>query len=506
MSHFIILVSSGSIPSLGQVRVEFLIFGLILIGIALFHKKTFLVAMTGLIVLLLFKLIFDPGFHLFEHIFGSLPFPEQLMAKDLRQGEWGILLNLSGLLLGFALLAKIFEESGVPDILPRYLPGDWTGPFLLLVFIFIISSFLDNIAGALIGASIAIIVFKKNVHIGFIVAIVAASNAGGSGSVIGDTTTTMMWIDGVSSFNVLHAYIAAVVAFLLFALFASRQQYKFQPVQKSLSTATQIDWKRVFVVLLVLIGAIISNVAYDMPALGVWIALLSGSIIIHIPWREISGALRGTIFLLTLVLCASMMPVEELPNASWESTLALGFLSAVFDNIPLTKLCIDQGHYDWGMLAYSVGFGGSMVWFGSSAGVAITSKFPEVGNVTKWVSKGWHVGLAFIIGFFALYFLRGWEPADSKKHKVINCPVPGCPMGNQSGELIKNFEYIYLLNTENISDSKNYFKHRMLQLTEFRDLQEKLCEKDTFWFEGKAKEIVSSQKSLHQFKYSSDDN
>jgi Na+/H+ antiporter NhaD/arsenite permease-like protein len=26
---------------------------------------------------------------------------------------------------------------------------------------------------------------------------VAASNAGGSGSVVGDTTTTMMWIDGL---------------------------------------------------------------------------------------------------------------------------------------------------------------------------------------------------------------------------------------------------------------------------------------------------------------------
>ena len=82
-----------------------------------------------------------------------------------------------------------------------------------------------------------------------------------------------------------------------------------------------------------------------------------------------------------------MMPVEELPNASWFTALALGFLSAVFDNIPLTKLCLDQGHYDWGMLAYTVGFGGSMIWFGSSAGVAITNKFPEARNVVHWVKE-----------------------------------------------------------------------------------------------------------------------
>ena len=205
-----------SVPSIGPVRLEFIIFGLILLGVALFHKQTFWVAVIGLTVLLTFKLVFDPGFHLMEHLFGTTPFGEQIMDKGLRQGEWGILINLLGLLLGFAILSKIFEESGVPDILPRFLPDDWKGPFILLIFVFILSSFLDNIAAALIGGAIAIVVFKKRVHIGYIAAMVAASNAGGSGSVVGDTTTTMMWIDGVSAFNVLHAYIAAGIALVVF--------------------------------------------------------------------------------------------------------------------------------------------------------------------------------------------------------------------------------------------------------------------------------------------------
>jgi len=102
----------------------------------------------------------------------------------------------------------------------------------------------------------------------------------------------------------------------------------------------------------------------------------------------------------------------------------------VFDNIPLTKLCIDQGHYDWGMLAYTVGFGGSMIWFGSSAGVAITNKFPEARNVGNWIRKGWHITFAYIIGFFALYLIMGWEPADNSKHKEKDCPVKDCPMAN----------------------------------------------------------------------------
>lgn len=427
-----LFAGEGKIPTIGPIRLEFIIFGLILLCVAIFHKHTFMVALTGFAVLLVFKLIFDPGFNLFEHMFGSTPFGEQIMDKELRQGEWGIILNLLGLLLGFAVLSKIFEESHVPDILPRYLPDDWKGPFLLLIFVFILSSFLDNIAAALIGGTIALVVFKNKVHIGYIAGIVAASNAGGAGSVLGDTTTTMMWIGGVSALNVLHAYVAAVAAFLFFALFSSQQQDKYHRIAKDPVEGIKIEWKRLVVVAMILAGAILSNILYDMPALGVWIALVLGILVIRVPWKEVPLALKGTIFLLCLVMCASMMPVEELPNASWMTALALGFLSAVFDNIPLTKLCLDQGHYDWGMLAYTVGFGGSMVWFGSSAGVAITNKFPEGRNVVLWIRRGWHVAAGYVIGFAFLFLLLGWEPGDSKEHKVINCPVPGCPMANAS--------------------------------------------------------------------------
>jgi len=439
--------AGGNGPSIGPIRVEFIIFGFILLGVALFHHQTFRVAVIGLTVLLTFKLLFDPGFHLMEHLFGEAPMGEQLMDKAMRQGEWGIIVNLLGLLLGFAILSKIFEESGVPDVLPRFLPSDWKGPFILLVFVFILSSFLDNIAAALIGGTIALVVFKKKVHIGYIAAIVAASNAGGSGSVVGDTTTTMMWIDGVSALNVLHGFIAAGVALLFFAWFAAHQQDKYQPIHKDPDNNARIDWLKIFNVGLILAGAIISNILYDMPALGVWIAIVIGALIRPVPWKEVPGAIKGTIFLLCLVMCASMMPVEELPDASWVTAFSLGFLSAVFDNIPLTKLCLDQGHYDWGMLAYSVGFGGSMIWFGSSAGVAITNKFPEGRDVFLWVKNGWHIVVAYVIGFFTLYLIMGWEPADNKEHKIINCPVPGCPMAGhvEKGEVPGTVGYLELI-------------------------------------------------------------
>jgi Na+/H+ antiporter NhaD/arsenite permease-like protein len=104
------------------------------------------------------------------------------------------------------------------------------------------------------------------------------------------------------------------------------------------------------------------------------------------------------------------MPVEALPPASWQSAFTLGFVSSVFDNIPLTALALNQGGYDWGVLAFAVGFGGSMVWFGSSAGVAISNLYPEAKSVFGWLKEGWWVAVGYVVGFFALILTLGWHP------------------------------------------------------------------------------------------------
>jgi Na+/H+ antiporter NhaD/arsenite permease-like protein len=107
---------------------------------------------------------------------------------------------------------------------------------------------------------------------------------------------------------------------------------------------------------------------------------------------------------------ASLMPVDTLPPPSSSIVFGLGLLSSVFDNIPLTALALRQGGYDWALLAYAVGFGGSMIWFGSSAGLALTGQFPEARSVVAWMRGGWHVALAYVIGFSVMLALRGWSP------------------------------------------------------------------------------------------------
>ena len=230
------------------------------------------------------------------------------------QHEWVILANLFLLLMGFALLSRHFEKSRIPDEMPAYLPDDWKGAFVLLVIVGVISSFLDNIAAALIGGTMARHVFRGKVHIGYLAAIVAASNAGGSGSVVGDTTTTMMWIDGVSPLSVLEAFVAASVAIVIFGIPAALQQHSYSPIIKEAPTGHQHRMgarrhrrghpgrgdpgerhrQSAFPALLDLIPVI---------GLAVWVVILVTAPLRRPDWEVMPETFKGTIFLLALVTC-----------------------------------------------------------------------------------------------------------------------------------------------------------------------------------------------------------
>jgi len=413
------MAAAPDLPAMFGIPLEFILFGLTLLGVAVFHHHTMRVALTGLVTISIYKIAFT-GFKTGAGVIGLVSHVNH---------EWVILANLLGLLMGFALLSRHFEKSHVPLVLPKYLPHDWKGGFLLLVMVWILSSFLDNIAAALIGGAMAHQLFRAKVHIGYLAAIVAASNAGGAWSVLGDTTTTMMWIAGVSPLQVFEAIIASTVALFIFGVPAAIKQHKYSPILGHAHEHTQVDWMRIGIVGLILILALATNVIVNVkftgqgdhfPFIGVavWGAILLSILARRPDWEVLPRAFRGSIFLLSLVLIASMMPVEKLPLASWRTAFGLGFVSAVFDNIPLTALALKQGGYDWGFVAYAVGFGGSMIWFGSSAGVALSNMYPEAKSVGQWVRHGWYVPVAYVAGFFVMLAVLNWHPDPDTPHKA----------------------------------------------------------------------------------------
>jgi Na+/H+ antiporter NhaD/arsenite permease-like protein len=388
------------------IPLEFVIFGLTLLGVASFHHHALAVAATGLAAVIALHVLEAPTFvtaidDVVAH-FGE---------------EWVVLANLLLLLLGFAVVSNQFERSKLPEAIPSFLPDGWIGGLTLLALVFCLSAFLDNIAGAIIGGVVARHVFPNGVTIAFQAAIVSAANAGGAGSVIGDTTTTMMWISGVGALELIPAFIGAFGALMVFGPLAARAQQRSSPLVRHRTADVAVDWSRAAIVVGVLATVVAVNVVANTyfpeleelaPALGLglWTALLVTAPLRRPDWSVLREAVKGALFLVTLVALASFMPVDRLPEPSSATVLGLGFLSAVFDNIPLTALALNQGGYDWPLLAYAVGFGGSMVWFGSSAGVALTNLFPEGRSVVQWLRFGWFIPLAYVFGFVAMLALR----------------------------------------------------------------------------------------------------
>lgn len=419
---------AGDTPTVAGIPIEFILFALTLLGVALFHNQTFNVALAGVSAVALYKIVFT-GFKTGAGVAG--------FAGHLGH-EWVTLANLFCLLMGFAVLARHFEKSHVPLVLPRFLPDDWKGAFLLLAMVWVISSFLDNIAAALIGGAMAHQLFKAKVHIGYLAAIVAASNAGGAFSVVGDTTTTMMWIAGVRPGQVFEAVLASAIALAISGYVAAKQQHAYSPILKNTHSHVRIDWGRIFIVALILVLAMTTNIVVNthyaaisdtFPFIGVavWVAIFATIPVRRHDWEVLGESLKGTFFLLFLVTTASMMPVETLPAASWQTAFGLGFVSAVFDNIPLTALAIRQDGYDWGFLAFGVGYGGSMLWFGSSAGVALSNMYPEAKSVGNWLRHGWHVALAYVVAFLTMVMVLGWHPEPLNKGTTV-VPAVSAPI------------------------------------------------------------------------------
>jgi hypothetical protein len=215
----------------------------------------------------------------------------------------------------------------------------------------------------------------------------------------------------------LPAFIGALVAFAVFAPLAAIAQQSTSPMIQTGLGHPVIDWVRagvvVFILAMLVSVNVVANSAFPQHeeiapvlGLGLWTAILVSAPLRSPAWASARHALHGSLFLVVLVALASLMPLENLPEPSTVTIFGLGVLSSVFDNIPLTALAINQGGYDWGLLAYAVGFGGSMVWFGSSAGVALTNLFPQGRSLFAWLREGWFVPLSFIVGFVAMVIVE----------------------------------------------------------------------------------------------------
>ena len=250
----------------------------------------------------------------------------------------------------------------MPDVLPRFLPDDWKGGFVLLVMVFVLSSFLDNIAAAMIGGTMARAgVPRQGAH-----RLPRGDRRRLQRRRLGQRGRRHHHHDDVdrrrrARSSVLDAYVAAArrarrvrhpgraAAAALLADHQGRAREHRASTGRAWSSS-RVDPGR---------GdrrqrgrqlrcpELLDRVSVHRRA--VWVAILVTAPLRQPDWELLPGAFKGTVFLLALVICASLMPVEKLPAASWQTALGLGFVSAVFDNIPLTALALEAGRLRLGL-------------------------------------------------------------------------------------------------------------------------------------------------------------
>ncbi len=438
---------------------SFALFVLMLVGLMIFHHHKLHIVICGFVLLSVMFMVHHQGLLPWGHHF----------AEHHRQH---LLIQLSLLLPGFALAAHYFEHSGASRAIAERLDwsgakermerslGAWTGKafgwcftrdVVLLWIVYWLSTVLDNIAAAMIGGTILMALYGSgNIPFRMLVGIIGASNLGGAGSPVGDTTTVMMFISEnpqIPVVQIMAAFVATIPAQCMLSVWAMRhdrvpaskqeakKDHMWEQEAKRLELAAkigeghaevdsegdalalaagahqkQMNWRMVLP-LLAVPGLIVGNVL-DQPGIGLWSGLFLGMLLGWVPfnWREGVKALPNTFFLVTLVGTAEMLPFEGLVpmvmeylrglEAAGVSAIAIALLlvalviiiallSAFFDNIPLMAVCLTLMRLglplNVGLTAYGLGFEGSAMWFGSSAGVALGLQYPEIYDTKKWI-------------------------------------------------------------------------------------------------------------------------
>lgn len=306
---------------------------------------------------------------------------------------------------------------------------------------FFLSAIIDNMTTMIIiSAILAQMVPEKKLKWFFFGMMVIAANAGGAWSPLGDVTTTMLWIamkiEPVSTIKRL--FLPSLMAMAAPFLIASFLPILKGNIEGDLDEVQSSRPKKISGVMLVagflaiLLVPLLKITIHLPPFLGMIGAF--GMLVIFaeiITSRRFSFPEIGTendhhsmlhhalmkievnnIFFFIGILLAvggleSVAIIFNLGEIAQNnmSTMAfinvIGFLSAVFDNVPLVAAAIGMfasianNDIAWHFLAYTAGTGGSMLVIGSAAGVIIMGKGVTFGWYLKNIS-----GLA-LIGYFA---------------------------------------------------------------------------------------------------------
>lgn len=301
---------------------------------------------------------------------------------------------------GFAIITDRIKSLNKVKLL-------WTVCFLT----FFLSAVLDNLTTTIVMVSLMKkLVRDRETRLFFCGMIVIAANSGGAWTVIGDVTTTMLWIaDKISTVEVMRSLILPSLTCMIIPLIIASLMLKGNVERPERNDAhynkTLKPWHSNLFLALGFAGLvfvpIFKSVTHLPPFMGMMFSLSVIWIISEFVKHDLDEATRSStnvvgvlkkidtasiLFFLGILLAVGTLQSSGVLRhvASWLTdnvgnmqvvALIIGLLSAVVDNVPLVAAGI--GMYDfarddtfWLFLAYCAGTGGSCLIIGSAAGVA----------------------------------------------------------------------------------------------------------------------------------------
>ena len=300
---------------------------------------------------------------------------------------------------------------------------------------FFISPVADNLTTALILSTVLFTIDKKNMA--FLVPgainIVVAANAGGAWSPFGDITTLMAWTAGKGEFvDFLYLFPAsflgwAVTAFLL-SLSVPKGEPAFDAATEKKPVVLDGGMTVAYLGVATIILAVLAHQFFHYPAM--W-GMMFGLAVLKLYAFQLkrSGAQSFDIFVNmqkvendTLLFFFGILSavgalhflgfleyVHELYGTvgSTAANVGVGFLSAVVDNVPVMSAILksspSMGIDQWMLVTMTAGVGGSLISFGSAAGVGVMGKLRGIYTFGSHMKHAWTVLVGYILSIIIWY-------------------------------------------------------------------------------------------------------
>ena len=307
------------------------------------------------------------------------------------------------------------------------------------VLAFFISPVADNLTTALILSTVLITIDKenKNFLVPGAINIVVAANAGGAWSPFGDITTLMVWIAGKGEFTeFLYLFPASfigwgVTAYLL-SLYVPNAEPHFDANEKK---ATIQEGGKTIIALfaLTIVMAVLSHQLLHLPAM--W-GMMFGLAILKVytykmnlkadsdhkvnPFAWIAKIENDTLLFFFGILAAvgglHFLGYLDYFTALYDKfgatavNIGVGFLSAIVDNVPVMSAVlkadpnmVPDPKAQWMLVTLTAGIGGSLISFGSAAGVGVMGKLHGIYTFSSHMKYAWTVLVGYIISVAIWY-------------------------------------------------------------------------------------------------------